>query len=303
MLLINNSDEFIGAKKSRLKSENEVEKIMFQSDAKELFGEELFVIARHLDFADIDDEIDTLAVDEEGNLVIVEFKKSYYSATEAVSQVCRYASYVSRWSLLEIKKTTEDYYLQKSNNKINFEKKIEEFLKVDLSYINQNQRILFLGTDHNQKFFSSCSWLQSQGVDIQIFSIEKYLSSTKNIISVKKVDLDAWIQKHPPRLKSKYNKKFHLQSCTRDVVELTEAFVDIINEEYDYKGPIWSTQSYVKYIDESSNKNILQFTVNKESIYVNSFSSVRGKFDKKLVKKKLKKRVGFDITGKIKFYI
>lgn len=302
MLLRESSRKFSRLKKRRFRSEKEVENIIFSGEKENIFGEELFIIGRHLTFNSIDDELDVLALDKEGNLVVIEAKKTFSSATTADSQALRYASYISNWSLLEIKEATEDYYIQKSNNRINFEKKINDFLDVDLSFVNQNQKIILFGSNHNRKLFSSCGWLQKQGIDIEIFQVEKYTSlESEQFIKIKKINPKIWMKKYSPKLKGEFDKKYHLRSCTRDTAELVEAFVEVINELYSYSGPDWSNQTYIKFLDSEKRINILEVMINQNSIYVNPTYSRQRNFNKSKVKEEVNKKVDFDIKKMIRF--
>ena len=94
------------------------------------FGEELLLIQKEFDgFDDTKERLDLLAIDKQGNLVMIENKLDD-SGRNATWQVLKYASYCSSLSKQQIKDIYQDY-LNKNNRNKNSEEIISEFLNAE----------------------------------------------------------------------------------------------------------------------------------------------------------------------------
>lgn len=304
MILTEEQDQFIGLKRIEFNSEKEVEDIVYNTkELNDIFEEDYFILGRQVEFEGISDKLDVLAIDKQGNLVIIEVKLSFFTGSHSHLQASRYAGYVSLWSPLHIKNLAEDYFLKAFGNKINFEKKMADFLEVDLSYINQDQKVVLIGSDTNEKLISTCYWLSNQGVNLKLFQATKYKSTIneKEYVDIRKINLKSELKVHAPKLKSDYNKEYHLSNCSWEIKKLAEVFVQIINDFHDFEGPFWDNKSYVYFTKD--NKNILEFWINKKSINVKSRKDYqrRNSVDKYKVINALKERLNFSIDNKFNF--
>lgn len=304
MVLIKSMDQFLSLTKSRFNLEKEVEDLIFKTPVlKNIFGEELFLIGYQVEFVGIDDKLDFLAINKGGDLVVIETKKSYLRATDCISQVIRYSSFVSYFSLLNIKELAESYYFNTTNKRINFEKKIEGFLDVDISQINQNQKIFLLGADSNKKLNSSCRWLNEQGVDIELINVEKFKSELgeKEYVKVNKMDLAKEIEVYPPKIETEFGKEHHLNFSEKEIKELTEVFVETIQDLYGFDGPFWDRQTFAYFTVKD--KHVLDFKINKTNIYVEirNIFLYENPVEKRQLIDVLEKKLDFNVEERISF--
>lgn len=304
MLIKKDTDKIIEFKTTDFKSEKVVEDLIDKApDLEMVLGEELMIIGRQLKFKKVDDIMDLLAIDKQGNLVIIEIKESFYkNSTGSDFQTTKYASYVSDWSLNEIKNQAENYFLNSYNEKINFESYAQKFLDNDITNLNNKQRIIILGSDENQKLNSACRWLKKQGVDISLFQLIPYISEgndndsiyiySHNLISESN-------KKYGPLLKNQFNKNYHLKNCSPKTKELVEVFIEIIQELYNFSEPNWGHKHFVTFSNDD--RIMLEFKANIDNIYVRSSHSILNPVNKQDVIKLLKARLDFPVKDKINF--
>ena len=104
-----------------------------------ILGEELLIIQKEFDgFSDTNERLDLLALDKNGNLVIIENKLDD-SGKNVVWQAMKYAGYCSSLKNDDIKEIYQQY-INKRGLKVNAEESITEFLeKADFSEVQLNQ--------------------------------------------------------------------------------------------------------------------------------------------------------------------
>lgn len=292
------SEQFKGVGNKRFRSEKEIENIIMKiKNIKDILKEELMIIGHQVSFEQLEDKLDYIALDKNGNLVVLELKKSFYSATRSDFQTTKYAGYISTWSLADIKEQAEGYIYSKENRRINFEIEARKFLDVDLSYINQDQRIILIGAHENQKLNAACNWLYEQGVNIVLYQLERYIEGSKEFIVSNKLIPGKRVKKYSPSLDNHYDKKYHLNKCTHKTGQVIKAFVETVEELFDFNGPDWSNKSKVKFT--KNGKNMVEFRVNKASINVTRNKSYGNPFNRKEVKRALQNKLDFSIKDKV----
>src|SRR6056297_1208539 len=78
LLIVKQSERFKGLGSSRFKSEKEVENIIMKiKNIEVIIKEKLFIIGRQVTFDEIDETLDYLALDKQGNMVVIELKKLF----------------------------------------------------------------------------------------------------------------------------------------------------------------------------------------------------------------------------------
>lgn len=155
-------------------------------ETPEILGEELLIIGEQIDTKN--GPLDFLAIDKNGNLVIIELKRDEVPR-EALGQAIDYASDIATWSLQEIDGACRNFtrmYLEDyiRNNFPNSNLKWE-----DIS-INQFQRILFVGTSIDESLQRMIEWLSEKfGVSINFITFaygknnnsDEYIATTSII--------------------------------------------------------------------------------------------------------------------------
>ncbi len=143
------------------------------------FGEddELLFIQKEFDgFDDTRERLDLLAIDKQGNLVIIENKLDD-SGRDATWQVLKYASYCSSLTKPQIKEIYQSY-LDKKGYSENAESNILDFLQTEdfkETQLNKTQRIILVSGNYRKEVTSTVLWLlQKYNLKIQCFKVTPY---------------------------------------------------------------------------------------------------------------------------------
>jgi hypothetical protein len=120
-------------------------------------GQDLFVLGKEvLPSSTVQDRIDILAIDREGNCVIVELKRGNHKLH--MLQGISYAAMISHW--------TPDEMLSLLNSEQQ-DKLLNEFLECDRDSINRYQRILLVAEAYDYALLVSAEWLNERfGVEV-----------------------------------------------------------------------------------------------------------------------------------------
>ena len=143
----------------------------------EVLGEDLLIIQKEFDgFSDTNERLDLLALDKEGNLVVIENKLDD-TGRDVVWQALKYASYCSTLSTSQIIKIYQKY-LDKQAAGEEARAAIIEFLEIEDDeslVLNRNdQRIMFVANHYRKEVTSTVLWLLDHDVRIQCFRATPY---------------------------------------------------------------------------------------------------------------------------------
>ena len=211
----------------------------------EILGEDLLIIGHEYDKFEVNERLDLLALDRDGNVVIIEVKRDT-SGSNVDFQALKYASYCARLSqqdLLDI--YTE--YLKKHNKTIDPKDTLLEFLEAEdeaelNAVLNGMQRIIIVGKEFDKRILSVCTWLFENNIDIKCVSIKPYklnddlIIDTKQIIPPYKLE-DYYITK-------KSEKQQNTIQTNKSVVEFLKAVQGAINEKTSYICSYSGTKNY-----------------------------------------------------------
>ncbi|MBU1565086.1 MAG: hypothetical protein KJ630_05590 [Proteobacteria bacterium] len=119
-------------------------------------GKELFLIKQEVEPSDkVKDRIDILALDKEGNAVIIELKRG--SNKLQMLQAISYASMISHWQPNE--------FLDQLDN--DNQEALIDFLEVDVEEINRQQNVVLVAEAFDYALLVSAEWLSEKyGVNI-----------------------------------------------------------------------------------------------------------------------------------------
>lgn len=158
---------------------------------QESLGEELLIIQKEFDgFNDTNERLDLLALDKQGNLVVIENKLDD-SGRDVTWQVLKYASYCSSLSKNQIKQIYQQY-LDKQGRNEQAEDKLSEFFD-DTDYAElllnkgQTQRIIMVAGNFRKEVTSTVLWLMSYKLRIQCFVVTPYQLGEQLFVSFEQI--------------------------------------------------------------------------------------------------------------------
>ncbi len=168
----------------------------------DILGERLLIIQKEFSgFDDTKERLDLLALDESGNLVIIENKLDD-SGRDVVWQALKYASYCSSLTKNDIKDIFQKY-LDAQGEKEHSEKLICDFLEIeDFSEVELNsddQRIIMIAANFRKEVTSTAMWLLDHNIKIKCIKVTPYelngqvLLDTEQIIPI--VDAEDYLIK------------------------------------------------------------------------------------------------------------
>ncbi len=146
----------------------------------EILDEDLLIIQKEFDgFDDTNERLDLLALDVEGNIVVIELKRDD-SGTDVNWQAIKYAAYCSTLNNDDILEIYSDYLGKVGVNseftKAEASKKIAEFLGTsedDLS-LNAKQRIILVTKQYRKEVLATVMWLLDNDIDVKCVRIQPY---------------------------------------------------------------------------------------------------------------------------------
>jgi hypothetical protein len=164
-------------------------------------GEELLIIQKEFDgFDDTRERVDLLALDKDGNLVIIENKLDD-SGRDVVWQALKYASYcasLTKAQIVDIYQQYLDRYepvtreVDLLNAPASASARICEFLDApDLDELKLNlgnsQRIMLVAANFRKEVTSTALWLLGQGISIACFKITPYSLGEQLLINIDQI--------------------------------------------------------------------------------------------------------------------
>jgi hypothetical protein len=143
-----------------------------------ILGEELLVVSMEFDrFSNSSDRLDLLALDRDGNLVVVELKRDPL-AGYADLQAIRYAAMVSSMTIEKLAPHYVSYQKQHCSCELTNSEavsKIKEFVGEDtFSELSSTPRIILCSEGFSQEITTTVLWLRSLQVDISCVQITPY---------------------------------------------------------------------------------------------------------------------------------
>lgn len=142
-----------------------------------IFGEELLVIQKEFDgFKDTNERLDLLAIDKQGNLVIIENKLDD-SGRDVIWQVLKYASYCSSLNKQDIQDIFNQYLKKEGLAETADDLLLDFFGDEDYEdKINNgnSQRIIMVAGQFRKEVTSTVMWLLNYGLRVQCFKASTY---------------------------------------------------------------------------------------------------------------------------------
>jgi len=159
-------------------------------------GDELLIIQKEFDgFDDTRERLDLLAIDKDGNLVIIENKLDD-SGRDVVWQALKYASYCANLKKRQVVEIFQRYLNQKAQlegaEPTNAEKVLLEFLQADdLQSVQLNtlksQRLILVAANYRKEVTNAVLWLSQFGVICQCFKVTPYQAGAELFLNVEQI--------------------------------------------------------------------------------------------------------------------
>jgi hypothetical protein len=171
----NNKPEKVAT--TKLKNEHILEKHLedWIENSSDILGEALLIIGRQIIIPEVKDRLDLLALDPNGNAVIIELKRGKMKDPVDM-QALRYASYISKWEFSDFENQAKSYLA--NGEEFNFNEHFENFcMKAgvdEIPDINSNQRIIIAGSEVKDKLGSVALWLFEHSIDIKVIEIDSF---------------------------------------------------------------------------------------------------------------------------------
>jgi hypothetical protein len=144
----------------------------------EALGEKLLIIQKEFsDFSETNERLDLLALDKNGNLVIIENKLDD-SGRDVTWQALKYASYCSTLTKEEIRNIFQSYLDSRATGKNAVDVLKEYFDDADYSEIVLNQRmtqrVILVAANFRKEVTSTVLWLMNFKIQVQCFKATPY---------------------------------------------------------------------------------------------------------------------------------
>ena len=155
-------------------------------------GEELLIIQKEFDgFDDTRERLDLLALDKDGNLVVIENKLDD-SGRDVVWQALKYASYCSTFTKEQIIKSYQEFLNKSCRSEEEAAANIADFLDVsDLEEVVLNsansQRLMFVAANFRKEVTSTAIWLLGNGISLQCMKVTPYRHETDLYLNVEQI--------------------------------------------------------------------------------------------------------------------
>ncbi|MEH7082783.1 hypothetical protein V7139_08615 [Neobacillus drentensis] len=255
----------------------------------DVLGEDLLIIAHEYDKFEVNERLDLLAVDKEGNIVIIEVKRDS-TGSSVDFQALKYASYCARISPTDILEIYEDYVRVHAPS-TNATDELMEFLEIeseeDLNNIlNNSQRIIIVGKEIDKRILSVCTWLYENSIDVKCVTIKPYKLGEQLIVDTNQII-------PPYKLEDYYiNKKAAVKErkirIDEDVSSFLQDVANFINNHTDYTARYGGKRDYFKGHRFLGKKWNFVFVYKKDrtaSLFVESYKKQETDFIRSLAEK------------------
>jgi hypothetical protein len=159
--------------------------------APSALGEDLLIIQKEFNgFEDTRERLDLLALDKEGNLVLIENKLDD-SGRDVTWQALKYASYCSTLKKEDIRSIYQQY-LDRWEQGAKAEDRLVEFMeKADYESLSLNegtkQRIILVAAQFRKEVTSTVLWLMNYGIQIKCFKVTPFQLGDQPLLNVEQV--------------------------------------------------------------------------------------------------------------------
>jgi hypothetical protein len=222
-----------------------------------ILGEEFLLLGREVSVKHIGDAIDLLAIDRDGNVVVIELKRGALKG-EVDFQGLKYAAYSSHWDYSRLKDQFEKFKATTWGTRVydedtTFTEELDAFCNEDYT-LNQDQRIVFVGESVRERLDIVLRWLSDRSIDITVIEFQLledgdrlYLDAEQTVPTPEHTvtDLSPDTSEEPWK---EDGESWHLEerSATDTAERLTEVTAALQDIEF-LEGPGWRQKHYVSF--------------------------------------------------------
>ncbi|HAM79235.1 hypothetical protein [Ornithinibacillus bavariensis] len=213
----------------------------------EVLGEDLLIIGHEYDKFEVNERLDLLALDKDGNVVIIEVKRDT-SGSDVDFQALKYASYCARLSQQDIL-DIYTHYIEMHLEGVDAKQSLLEFLEAEdedelNAMLNGTQRIIIVGKEFDKRILSVCTWLYENSIDIKCVSIKPYKLNDELIVDTKQIIPPYKLENYYIRKRTEKQKRT-IQG-DKDVIEFLQAVEESITTQTNYSGRYGGQRNYFK---------------------------------------------------------
>lgn len=218
----------------------------------EILGEPLLIIGRQVQVAGIENRVDLLALDREGNIAVIEVKRDTIDVPVDF-QALRYVSAIAHWSYDSIKNQVQSYYRDKNPGvEPHFQELTEGFFEEEVD-LNEDQRIIIVGRKAHERLVLVADWLLNHNVNIKVVEVSLHTDGDSvfvvpNVV-LPKESIQAIVAPEGPTGKPwDDGRKWHLQErCSSQTAPLMQTLADKVPEIVAIESISWNQKHYVAF--------------------------------------------------------
>lgn len=229
-----------------------------------ILGEDILIVGREVSVKDIGDAIDLLAIDRDGNVVVIELKRGSLKG-DVDFQSLKYAAYTSYWDYNRLRNQFEKFKQtgwgqELYDEETTFTEMLDEFCNDDYT-LNQDQRILLVGESIRDRLDIVIRWLTDRGIDVTVVEVQLledgdqlYLDAEQTI----PVPTRTVTEVSPDTSEEPWKddgRSWHLNEVSNDeTAELLEEVVAAIEDIEFLDGPDWGQKQYLSFKQDRKNR-------------------------------------------------
>jgi len=229
--------------------------------------DEFLLIGREVTVKGLGDAIDLLAIDPDGNIVIIELKRG--ALKDPVDfQGLKYAAYTAQWDYDQLKDQFETFRNGAGSHlfdsETSFQDELDEFCNEEYT-INNDQRIVLVGEEIRDRLHLIIHWLADRNVDLTVIGVElltdgeQYYIDTEQRIPVSESSPPEYDLETSDKPWEADGRSWHLEEITNEETgELLKELVSAISELEILDGPRWGQKLYVSFRIGRKNRVLLR---------------------------------------------
>lgn len=207
----------------------------------------LLIIQKEFDgFADTSNRLDLLALDSEGNLVIIENKRDD-TGKDVVWQAINYASFCSTLTAQDVI-DIYDKYLKKNGIEEDAAQLIQDFFKdcgkeTDTEFPSSVQKIILVAREFRKEVLSAAQWLINNGIDITCIKFTPFMFGETVLLDVNHILPQAELKDYTLKLARKNSDTKVQANQKSQKEEMRLAFWKRLCERYDRSHTIFKDKT------------------------------------------------------------